>query len=314
MTLNVEEFLWSQKYRPRKVADTILPDDLKAVFQKFVDQGQIPNMLLAGSAGVGKTTVAMAMCEEVGADYIVINGSMNGGVDTLRTEIQNFASTVSFNGGRKIVILDEADGLTPVTQRSLRNFMEEYSKNCGFILTCNFKNQIISALHSRSAVIDFTIPKTARPQMAAQLMHRVEHILKSENVEYDRKAVAGVIAKYFPDFRRTINEIQRYSATGKIDTGILTSISDESFKTLVDLVKAKKWKEVRQWVGENIDNEPVQLMRKFYDQAFALIKPQSIPALVLLIAQYQYQAGFVADQEINLMAFLTQVMSDIEFV
>jgi replication factor C small subunit len=309
-----EEFLWVEKYRPRKVSDTILPEAIKSSFQQFVDRGEIPNLMLSGGAGTGKTTIARALCEEVGADYNIINGSMNGGIDTLRNEIKNFASTVSFSGGRKIVILDEADYLTPQTQAALRNFMEEFSKNCGFILTCNFKNRIIAPLHSRCSIIDFKIQNSDKPKLAAQFMKRVESILAFEGVEFDKQAVAAVIMKFFPDNRRILNELQRYGASGKIDSGILAGMSDENFNALVELLKTKKWKDMRKWVGENLDNEPTALMRKFYDAAFEIIEPKSVPTLVLLIADYQYKAGFVADQEINLVAFLTQVMTEVDFV
>jgi DNA polymerase III delta prime subunit len=309
-----EEYLWVEKYRPKKVSDTILPDNVKAIFQGFVDAGQIPNLLLSGGAGTGKTTIARAMCDELGIDTIVINSSMNGGIDTLRNDIMNFASTISFSGGRKCVILDEADYLTPQTQAALRNFMEEFSKNCGFILTCNFKNRIIEPLHSRCSAVEFKIPNADKPKLAAQFMKRMEKILETENIEFDKQAVAAVIMKYFPDWRRVLNELQKYSITGKIDTGILANMSDESFKNLVELVKGKKWRDMRKWVGENLDTDSTALMRKFYDQAFELIVPQSIPTLVLLIAEYQYKAGFVADAEINLVAFLTQVMTEVEFV
>lgn len=308
-----EEFLWVEKYRPRTVAETILPDGIKATFQQFVDRNEIPNLMLPGGAGTGKTTIARALCEEVGADYIIINGSMNGGIDTLRNDIKNFASTVSFSGGRKIVILDEADYLTPQTQAALRNFMEEFSKNCGFILTCNFKNRIIAPLHSRCSVIDFKIANSDKPKLAAQLLKRCEEILAKEGVDYDKQALAAVIMKFYPDNRRILNELQRYGASGKIDSGILAGMSNENFRDLVTLVKEKKWKDMRKWVGENLDTEPTALMRKFYDQAFDLIEPQSIPTMVLLIADYQYKAGFVADQEINLVAFLTQCMTELEF-
>lgn len=308
-----EEFLWVEKYRPRTVAETILPDNIKATFQQFVDKNEIPNLMLPGGAGTGKTTIARALCEQVGADYIIINGSMNGGIDTLRNDIKNFASTVSFSGGRKIVILDEADYLTPQTQAALRNFMEEFSKNCGFILTCNFKNRIIAPLHSRCSVIDFKIANSDKPKLAAQLLKRCEEILAKENIEYDKQALAAVIMKFYPDNRRILNELQRYGASGKIDSGILAGMSNENFRDLVTLVKEKKWKDMRKWVGENLDTEPTALMRKFYDQAFDLIEPQSIPTMVLLIADYQYKAGFVADQEINLVAFLTQCMTELEF-
>lgn len=313
MTLQAEDFIWSQRYRPRTIAETILPEEIKKPFESFVQQGNVPNLLLTGPAGCGKTTAAMAMCDEIGADYMLINGSLNGGIDTLRNEIQTFASTVSFTGGRKIVIIDEADKLTGATQGALRQFFEEYSKNCGFILTCNFKQQIIEPLHSRCSVIQFKIPASSKPILAAQFMHRVEEILKKEQVTYDRASVAAVISKFFPDFRRTINELQRYAACGSIDSGILANIGDENFDKLLGLIREKKWQATRQWLGENVDSEPIALMRKFYDKAYNVVKPASIPTLVLLIAQYQYQSSFVADQEINTMAFLTQVMSDVEF-
>lgn len=308
-----EQFLWVEKYRPKKVQDTILPEAIKAMFQQFVDKANIPNMLLSGTAGTGKTTIARAMCEEVGADYIVINGSLNAGIDVLRNEIKNFASTISFAGGRKIVILDEADYLSPLVQAAMRNFMEEFSANCGFILTCNYKNRIIPALHSRCTVVDFKINAADKPKLAMQLMKRVTGILESEGIEFDKQVVATVIMKHFPDNRRILNELQRYAASGKIDSGILANMTDESFANLVELVKTKKWKDVRKWVGENIDSEPTSLMRKFYDTAFEHVQPNSVPTLVLLIADYQYKSGFVADQEINLMAFLTQVMTEVEF-
>jgi DNA polymerase III delta prime subunit len=312
--LEKEEFLWVEKYRPHKVSDTILPDDLKKTFQTFVDNNNIPNLMLSGGAGTGKTTIARAMCDELGIDCIVINASMNGGIDTLRTQIMNFASSVSLTGGRKMVILDEADYLPPLTQASLRNFMEEFSKNCGFILTCNFKNRIIQPLHSRCSVIEFKISASDKPKIAGLFMKRVQQILDQEKIEYDPKVVAAVITKHFPDWRRVLNELQRYSATGKIDSGILVNMSDESFKGLVELVKSKKWKEMRKWVGENMDSEPTALMRKFYDEAFEIVKPSSVPTLVLLIADYQYKINFVADAEVCLVAFLTQVMTEVEFV
>lgn len=311
--MSLEETLWVEKYRPQKIADCILPEDIKATFQEYVNKDTIPNMLLAGGAGTGKTTVAKALCNELGVDFIVINASMNGGIDTLRNEIKNFASTVSFFGGRKCVILDEADYLTAQTQAAMRNFMEEFSKNCAFILTCNFKNRIIEPLHSRCSVVDFKIAKQDKPVLAAQFLKRTESILKEEGVEFDKGAVAGVIMRHFPDWRRVLNELQRYSISGKIDSGILANFNDESFKSLVDTLKNKQWKVMRQWVGENIDSEPTQVMRKLYDQAFDLLKPPSVPTLVLLIADYQYKDAFVADGEINLVAFLTQCMTELEW-
>ena len=310
-----DDFLWVEKYRPHKIEDCILPESLKSTFLEFVKQGDIPNLLLTGTQGTGKTTVARAMCEELGVDYIEINGSMNGGIDTLRTEIKNFASTISFSGGRKIVILDEADYLNAQsTQPALRNFMEEFSKNCGFILTCNFKNRIIEQLHSRCSVIEFKIPSSQKPKLAAQFHKRACGILEQEGVEFDKAVVAEVVTKHFPDWRRVLNELQRYSATGKIDSGILADLGEENFKGLVDLLKNKRFNDMRKWVSENLDTEPTAFFRKFYDMASTYMKPNSIPQLVLLLGRYQYQSAFVADQEINTVAFLTEVMVEAEWV
>ena len=312
--MNNDQFLWVEKYRPKTIADTILPEGLKKTFQQFVDQKNVPNLLLTGSAGVGKTTVARAMLEELGADYIVINGSMNGNIDTLRTTIQNFASSVSFSGGRKYVILDEADYLNAnSTQPALRNFMEEYSRNCGFILTCNFKNRIIEPLHSRCSVVEFKLAKKDLPELAMQFMKRVRMILTTENVEFDKEAVAAVIMKHFPDARRILNELQRYSATGKIDSGILVNLSEESFKKLLGYMREKNFNSVRKWVGENSDMDTTELFRKFYDQASEVMTANSIPQLVLHLANYQYKSAFVADHEINLVACLTEILADCEF-
>jgi DNA polymerase III delta prime subunit len=309
-----DEFLWVEKYRPSKIDDTILPDELKKTFKEFVDQGEIPNLLLSGTQGTGKTTVARALCEELDIDYIVINGSMNGGIDTLRYEIQNFASTVSLTGGRKVVILDEADYLNAnSTQPALRGFIEEFSKNCSFILTCNFKNRIIAPLHSRCSVIDFKMPASAKQKMAAQFFKRVTNILEAENVKADPKVVASLITKYFPDFRRVLNELQRYGASGSIDAGILKEVEDTSIKGLMTNLKNKEFSEMRKWVALNIDKDPVSLFRTIYDGSYEYIKKPSIPQLVLLIADYQYKSAFVADQEINFVAFLTEVMMNCEF-
>ena len=308
------DFLWVEKYRPRTIEDTILPDELKQTFQQFVDQDNIPNLLLSGGPGVGKTTIARAMCEQLDVDYIVINGSMNGNIDTLRTEIKDFASTISFTGNRKYVILDEADYLNPQsTQPALRNFMEEYSKNCGFILTCNFKNRIIDPLHSRCSVIEFKINGKDKASMASQLFKRVKAILSDENVSYDQKTLAELITLYFPDFRRVINELQRYSATGSIDSGILANHSS-NIQDLVDILKNKKFVDMRKWIADHKDMDSAQLYRQLYDSASQYVKPQSIPQLVVTLADYQYKAAFVADHEINNVACMTELMMEVDWV
>ena len=309
-----EHFLWVEAYRPHTIADTILTPTLQATFQQFVDDQSVPNLLLTGRAGVGKTTVARAMLDQLGADYIVINGSMHGNIDTLRTDILNFASTVSFSGGRKYVILDEADYLNPnSTQPALRNFMEEYSRNCGFILTCNFKNKLIDPLISRCSVVEFNIPKEDKPKLAVKFYKRVLDILKKENIDHDPKAVAGVIEKHFPDWRRVLNELQRYAATGKIDVGILTNLQEDSFKQLIGYLKAKEFSNVRRWVAENADVDTTTFFRKFYDQANELMDSPSIAQLVLILAKYQYQSAFVADHEINIAACMIEVMVECTF-
>lgn len=309
----MKEYLWVEKYRPCTVSETILPPDLKKAFQTFVDQNNVPNLLLTGRAGVGKTTIARAMLEQLGCDYIVINGSMNGNIDTLRNEIQQFASSVSLVGGRKYIILDEADYLNPnSTQPALRNFMEEFSKNCGFILTCNFRNRIIDPLISRCSVVEFKIPKADRPKLASEFYKRVSDILAKELVEFEPKALAVVVERYFPDFRRTLNELQRYSATGKIDTGILTTFTESKFKELIQMLKEKNFSGIRKWVGE-AEIDDAAFFRQFYDTASDFLQAPSVPQLVLVIAEYQYKAAFVADREINLVAFLTEVMVNCEF-
>lgn len=309
-----DDFLWTEKYRPKTVDECILPSSLKQTFQQFVSDKNIPNLLLNGRAGIGKTSVAVAMLEELECDYIIINGSLNGNIDTLRNDIMSFASTVSLTGGRKYVILDEADYLNPnSTQPALRNFMEEFSQNCGFILTCNFKNRIIEPLHSRCSVVEFKIENKEKPKLAADFFKRIVEILCAEGIEFEEKAVAALITKHFPDWRRCLNELQRYSVTGKIDLGILTSLNDESFKNLIDHLKQKSFTNVRKWVGENSDIDSAIVFRKFYDQASEVLQPSSIPQLVLIIGEYQYKAAFVADQEINLVAFFTQVMVDCVF-
>ena len=310
----MNEFLWVEKYRPQTVEECILPSDLKARFQAFVDSQNIPNLLLSGSAGVGKTTIAKAMLEQLGADYIVINGSLHGNIDTLRNEIMAFASTVSFAEGRKYVILDEADYLNPQsTQPALRNFMEEYSKNCGFILTCNFKNRIIEPLQSRCSVIDFTFPKSLAPKLASEFFTRVKMILDAEEIKYDDQALAEILQTYFPDWRRVLNELQQYSVSGSIDVGILSNNAQNALESLISLLKQKRFSDMRKWVAQNIDSDPTSIMRGLYDVANEKVDAKSIPNLVLLIGEYQYKSAFVADQEVNLVAFLTQVMAEVEF-
>ena len=310
----LDEFLWVEKYRPKTIDECILPDGLKETFRAFVSQNDIPNLILSGSAGVGKTTVARAMLDQIDADYIVINGSMNGNIDTLRTEILNFASTVSFTGRRKYVILDEADYLNAnSTQPALRNFMEEFSRNCGFILTCNFKNRIIEPLHSRCSLIEFKITKDDLPKLASQFMKRIIHVLNTERITFDKSVVAELISKHVPDWRRVINELQRYSVNGSIDTGIFVNLSDDNIKVLVNYLKNKNFAEMRKWVAENSDTDTTTTFRKLYDMSNDVVKSNSIPELVLILDEYQYKAAFVADPEINLVAAFTRIMIDIEF-
>ena len=311
-----EDFLWVEKYRPKTIADTILPIETKKAFQQFVDQKNVPNLLLTGGAGVGKTTVAKAMLNELGADYIIINGSNEGRlIDTLRVDISNFASSVSFTGGRKYVILDEADYLNPQSvQPALRNFMEEYSNNCGFILTCNFKNRIIEPLHSRCSIVDFAIPKADKPRLAAQFYKRVCEILEKEGVVYDQSTVAELISVHFPDWRRVLNELQRYSATGRIDAGILTNMSDENFNTLVSFMKEKKFSDMRKWVTENGDMESSVLYRKLYDLLPTKLKSTtSVAGAIIVLAEYQYKEAFVANAEINRVAALATLMAECDW-
>ena len=312
MEKNEGQFIWVEKYRPTTIDDCILPDSLKATFKEFVAQDNIPNMLLcSASGGTGKTTVARALCEDLGCDYILINGSEESGIDVLRTKIKDFASTVSLSGKIKVVILDEADYLNPnSTQPALRGFMEEFSRNCRFILTCNFKNRIIPQIHSRTTVIEFKIAKDERAAVASRFFKRIIEILKTENIEYDQKVVAELLQKYFPDYRRILNELQRYSSSGKIDTGILVSISDANMKDLLGALKDKDFKKMRSWVINNLDNDPSVLFRKIYDSLLPEVK--QVPQLVLLLADYQYKAAFVADPEINLVACLTEIMAACE--
>jgi DNA polymerase III delta prime subunit len=308
------DFLWVEEYRPKTIDDCILPASLKTLFQSFIEKGEISNMLFSGTPGVGKTTVAKALCEQMNCDWIMINGSEEGGIDVLRNKIKNFASTVSLSGGKKVVILDEADYLNPQsTQPALRGFVEEFHKNCRFILTCNFKNRIIEPLHSRFSNIEFRINRKDKPKLASQLMDRAVYILKEQKIEYEDKALVGLITKHFPDFRKLINELQRYSVSGAIDAGVLVNISDENLKTLTAHLKGKEFGDMRKWVVNNLDNDPVKIFRKIYDSLNTSLQPETIPHAILIIADYQYKSAFVADQEINLVACLTEIMSQVKF-
>ena len=309
-----EQMLWVERFRPKTIDECILPEATKKMFKEFVDRGELPHFLMCGGAGVGKTTVARALCNEIGADVLFVNGSEESGIDTLRTKIRSFASTVSLTNAKKVVILDEADGTNQNSfQPALRAFMEELSNNCRFILTCNFKNRIIEPIHSRCAVVEFKIDNSDKPKIAAQFFKRVTQILKSEKVEFEPQVIAEVINKHFPDFRRVLNELQRYSVSGKIDTGILVNLGDESFKTLVKHLKAKNFTEVRKWVGQNSDIETSSLFRSLYDKSVDYLEQSSIPQLILLLADYQHRAAFVADPEINVMACMVEIMSSCKF-
>ncbi len=307
-----EHMLWVEKYRPQKIEDCILPESLKNTFQEFVNRKEIPNLLFCGTAGVGKTTVARALCNEVGCDYILINGSDENGVNTIRVKIKNYASSMSLMGGRKVVIIDEADYLTPEAQAILRASIEEFASNCSFIFTCNFKNRIIDPLHSRCTVIDFK-PNGSKAKMATQFFKRVETILQQENINYEKDVVAAIITKYFPDNRRVLNELQRYGVSGSIDKGILASVADVKLTELVAALSSKDFAEARKWVSQNLDNDPARIFRSLYDGLSDKLKANSVPQLVLILAKYQYQAAFVADHEINLIACLTEIMVECEF-
>ena len=312
----MSDFIWVEKYRPKTIQECILPEETKKMFQDFLNKGEIPNMLLAGPPGIGKTTVAKALCNELGVDYYVINGSDEGRfLDTVRNNAKNFASTVSLQATakHKVIIIDEADNTTNDVQLLLRAFTEEFSGNCRFIFTCNFKNKIIEPLHSRCACIDFSTDSKSKPQLAAAFFKRIQEILAAESVEYDNKVLVELINKHFPDWRRVLNECQRYSAGGKIDSGILATFSDVKVNDLVKKLKAKDFPEVRKWIVNNLDNDTNLLLRRIYDACYDSMAPSSIPAAVLTLAKYQYQMAFVADQEINMLACLTELMVECEF-
>jgi DNA polymerase III delta prime subunit len=317
LIMSRDEFLWVEKYRPRKIEDCILPDANKKTFLEFLNNKEIPNLMLAGPAGCGKTTVAKALCEELGVDYYVINGSDEGRfLDTVRNQAKNFASTVSLSAGdakHKVIIIDEADNTTHDVQLLLRANIEAFYNNCRFIFTCNYKNKIIEPLHSRCAVVEFNIKGKEKAQLAGSFFKRIQNILDAEGVQYDPKVLAELINKHFPDWRRVLNECQRYSAGGKIDSAILAEFSDVNINELVKNLKTKNFTEVRKWVVGNLDNDASSLLRRVYDAAFDHLSPSSIPAAVLIIAKYQYQCAFVADQEVNILAALTEIMVECEF-
>ena len=309
-------FLWVEKYRPQSIEDCILPEETKKIFQGFVEQGAIPNLLLSGGAGIGKTTVAKALCDELGVDSYVINGSDEGRfLDTIRNQAKTFASTVSLtsDSNHKVIIVDEADNTTPDVQLLLRASIEEFQKNCRFIFTCNYKNKIITPLHSRCSVVDFNVRGKDKLKLAEAFFHRVKVILEMEMVKYEEKVVAEVVRKYFPDFRRTINELQRYSATGVIDAGILSSGNEFSIEKVVGHLRNKEFTNMKKWVAQNMDNEPQVIMRKIYDNLYNYFDPKSIPEAVLIISEYQYKSSFVVDQEVNLVAFMTELMMRCEY-
>ena len=310
-----DQFLWVEKYRPQTIDECVLPESLKTTFKQYIEQGELPTFLFTGSAGVGKTTVAKALCNEIGAEYILINGSDEGRkIEVLRTEVRGFASTVSLTESKKVVIIDEADYMNAESvQPALRAFIEEFSGNCRFIFTCNYKNKIIPALHSRCAVVEFKIDNKEKQELLGSFFKRATQILKQEGIEFDPKVVAELITKHFPDYRRILNELQRYAVGGKIDSGILLNMTEETFKELINKMKEKNFTDVRKWVGKNCDQDTIGLFRQLYDTSAVMMEPNSIPGLVLILADYQYKAAFVADHELNIMAALTEIMSQCKF-
>lgn len=311
---NDDQFLWVERYRPQKVSETILPPSLKKTFQELVDHGDLPSMIFAGTSGLGKTTIAKALCNEMNLDWIMINGSDERNIDVLRGKIRKFASTVSLNGGRKVVIIDEAEYLNAQsTQPALRGFMEEFAKNCSFIFTCNHKERLIEALHSRTSVYEFNTSRKEMAKLASEFFKRLEEILKKEGVDYDKKVVADLVMKFAPDWRRIINEAQRYSVSGKIDEGIFQNIGEDSYDKLFACLKKKDFKGMRQWVGSNLDVDSTALFRAIYDRMSSKVKPLSQPALVMILGEYQYKAAFAADAELNIVACMTEIMSQVEF-
>ena len=310
-----EEFLWVEKYRPSKVIDCVLPSDLEETFSEYVDKKSVPNLILTGGPGTGKTTAAKALCEETSTDYLMVNGSDEGrSIDTVRTTLTQFCSSVSMTGNRKAIIMDEADYMNPDSvQPALRGFIEKFGNNVSFLFTCNYRNMIFDPIHSRCAVLDFIIPNNEKPKIAERYLDRCEKILDGEGIVYDKKVLIELIMKYFPDFRRVLNELQRYSVSGEIDTGILSSINEVNLNELVGGLRGKKFSEVRKWANQNIDQDTTKIFRKLYDNLSGQLKPQSIPQAVLIIADYQYKSAFVADQEINLVACLTEIMVECEF-
>jgi len=311
-----ESLLWVEKYRPRTIEDCILPESIKKTLRDVVSQNKIPNMMFTGTSGIGKTTAARAICNETQADYLIINGSDEGRmIDTLRTKLTQFCSTISLSGSRKVVIIDEADYMNADSvQPAMRNFTERFADNCSFIFTCNYKNRIIEPIHSRCAVIDFSLKNGEKQVIAARFMKRVESILAAESIDYDKEVIAKLVLKHFPDFRRVLNELQRYSTSGEINSGVLANIKEMNLKELIDSLREKNFSKMRQWVVANVDNDPATVYRKIYDELYNVIEKGSIPQAVLTIAEYQYKSAFVADQEINLVACLVELMAECEFV